>query len=288
MGAFAEIKRPSLSSSLFRRTAGVLAATMALSVAPPLLAHDFWIEPTSFSPKPGQIVGVRLRVGVNLVGDPVPRVPALVNQFVVAEASDRKPVFGRDGADPAGFLRVAMPGLHVIGYHSNPSRLELPAEKFNTYLNEEGLDTIVALRARRKETGASARELYSRCAKSLVLSGRPSEAQDDRPLGFPLELVAERNPYALRAGEDLPVRLMYETRPLAGALVVAMNRMYPSERRAARSDHDGRVRFRLRPGGMWLVKAVHMVPAPAGTDAEWESFWASLTFESRAANAEGR
>ena len=30
------------------------------------------------------------------------------------------------------------------------------------------------------------------------------------------------------------------------------------------TDSDGRVRFRLRPGGMWLVKAVHMVPAPAG------------------------
>jgi len=33
---------------------------------------------------------------------------------------------------------------------------------------------------------------------------------------------------------------------------------------------------------MWLVKAVHMVPAPAGSDADWRSFWASLTFESRA------
>jgi hypothetical protein len=27
------------------------------------------------------------------------------------------------------------------------------------------------------------------------------------------------------------------------------------------------------------VKAVHMVPAAAGTNADWESFWASLTFE---------
>jgi hypothetical protein len=47
------------------------------------------------------------------------------------------------------------------------------------------------------------------------------------------------------------------------------------------------VRFRLRPGGMWLVKAVHMVPAPAGANADWASFWASLTFEMRATNADG-
>jgi len=275
-----------LSASMFRRLGGLVVAAIALSRAP-LFAHDLWIEPTTFSPEPGQIVGVRLRVGQDLLGDPLPRDPALVNQFVVEDAAGRKPVYGRDGADPAGFLRVAMPGLLVIGYHSNPSAMELAADKFNQYLKEEGLDAVAALRARRNEIGASAHELFSRCAKSLVLSGSPSEAQGDRLLGFTLELVAERNPYALRAGEDLPVRLTYENRPLAGALVVAMNRLNPSEKLSARTDNDGRVRFQLRPGGMWLVKAVHMVPAPAGANAQWASFWASLTFELRTRNAQG-
>jgi uncharacterized GH25 family protein len=274
-----------LRAVMFRRL-GVLVAAIALSRAP-LFAHDLWIEPTTFSPEPGQIVSVRLRVGQNLLGDPLPRDPALVNQFVVEDAAGRQPVYGRDGADPAGLLRVAMPGLLVIGYHSHPSAVELVADKFNQYLKEEGLDAVAALRAQRNETGASAHELFSRCAKSLLLSGAPSEAQGDRLLGFPLELVAERNPYALRTEADLPVRLMFENRPLTGALVVAMNRRAPGEKLAARTDLAGRVRFRLRPGGMWLVKAVHMVPAPAGTNAEWASFWASLTFEAPRANGAG-
>jgi uncharacterized GH25 family protein len=263
-----------------------MLAVIALSGAP-VFAHDMWIAPTTFSPEVGQTVGVRLRVGQDLLGDPLPRDPALVNQFVVEDAAGRKPIYGRDGADPAGLLRVAMPGLLVIGYRSNPSAVELPADKFNQYLKEEGLEAIAALRARRNETAATAHELFSRCAKSLVLSESPSEAQGDRPLGFALELVAERNPYALRAGEDLPVRLRYENRPLAGALVVAMNRLNPSEKLAARTDNAGRVRFRLRPGGMWLIKAVHMVPAPAGVGAQWVSFWASLTFEMRTWTVQG-
>jgi uncharacterized GH25 family protein len=275
-----------LSLSARRRLELLLVVVLALSGAP-LFAHDMWIVPTTFSPASGEIVGVRLRVGQDLLGDPLPRDPALVNQFVVEDAEGRKPVIGRDGADPAGLLRVAMPGLLVIGYHSNPSAIELAADKFNQYLKEEGLDAVAALRARRNETGANAHELFSRCAKSLALSGSPGEAQGDRRLGFPLELVAERNPYTIRAGQDLPVRLTYENRPLVGALVVAMNRQYPSERLAFRTDQDGRVRFQLRPGGMWLVKAVHMVPAPAGTNAEWVSFWASLTFELGRTNAEG-
>jgi hypothetical protein len=243
-----------------------------------------WIEPTTFSPEPGQVVGVRLRVGQDLLGDPLPRNPVLINQFVFEDAAGRKPVVGRDGADPAGFVRVAMPGLLVVGYRSNPSAVGLPAEKFTQYLKEEGLDSVAALRASRNQTGVGARELFSRCAKSLVLSGASNEAQGDRLLGFTLELVAERNPYAIRAGEDLPVRLAYENRPLAGALVVAMNRLNPSAKLAARTDKDGRVRFRLRSGGMWMVKAVHMIPAPEGTNAEWASYWASLTFELRSTN----
>jgi uncharacterized GH25 family protein len=272
-------------SSMLRRLGPLVVAAIALGPAK-LFAHDMWMEPTTFSPALGDIVGVRLRVGQDLLGDPLPRDPALVNQFVVEDAAGRKPVIGRDGADPAGLLRVAAPGLLVIGYRSNPTAIELTAETFNRYVKEEGLDAVAALRVRRNETGAKARELFSRCAKSLVLSGSPGDAQRDRALGFTLELVAERNPYAVRAGQDLPVRLTYENRPLAGALVVAMNRLNPSEKLTARTDNDGRVRFRLRPGGMWMVKAVHMVPAPAGANAEWASFWASLTFEMRA-NAEG-
>jgi uncharacterized GH25 family protein len=171
--------------------------------------------------------------------------------------------------------------LLVVGYSSNPSAVELPADKFNKYLQDEGLDGIAALRARRNETNATAHELFSRCAKSLVLSGSPSEGQVDRRLGFTLELVAERNPYSIHPGEDFPVRLTYENRPLAGALVVAMNRLNPSEKLAIRTDKDGHARFRLRSGGIWLVKAVHMLPATAGANAEWRSYWASLTFELR-------
>ena len=267
------------------RLGPLVAAAIALS-AGSLSAHDMWIEPTTFSPALGDIVGVKLRVGQDLLGDPIPRDPALISQFIFEDAEGRKPVVGRSGADPAGFVRVAAAGLLVVGYRSNPSRVELSAEKFNQYVKEEGLDVVAALRTRRGQVGA-AREMFSRCAKSLVLSGAPAKGQGDRSLGFTLELVAERNPSTMDAGQELPVRLTYENRALAGALVVAINRSHPSEKLTARSDKDGRVRFRLPRAGMWLVKAVHMIEAPAGADADWVSYWASLTFELNKAAASG-
>jgi len=250
-----------------------------LSIAAVLPAHDMWIEPTAFRPAVGQIVGARLRVGQNLLGDPLPRDPALIREFVFDDGSGRRALVGREGSDPAGYLRMAGAGMSIVGYFSNPSRVELTAEKFNQYLQEEGLDAIAAVRVARKQTASGAREMFTRCAKSLIVSGAAGDGQADRALGFTLELVAERNPYTLRDGEELPVRLMYEGRPLAGALVVAMNRMNPAERVSVRTGSDGRARLKLRSTGMWMIKAVHMLAAPAGSNADWQSFWASLTFE---------
>lgn len=248
-------------------------------------AHDFWIEPTSFLSVPGQTIGVRLRVGENFVGDPVPRNAMLIEHFIIEDANGRHPIDGRAGDDPAGILRVGTPGTLIIAYRSKPSAITLAAEKFNQYLQEEGLDAVLAQRARHHQTGAEAREFYSRSAKSLLLSGSASEVQGDRQLGFTLELVAEKNPYTLRVDQALPVRLIYQNRPLAGALVVAMNQLNPAEKVMARTDEAGRVRLHLRRDGVWLIKAVHMVEAPAGAHADWVSYWASLTFALRTASA---
>lgn len=243
-----------------------------------LFGHDMWIEPVAFRPAEGQIVSVKLRVGQELLGDPIPRSAKLIREFVIADAAGRREVIGREGGDPAGFVRVAHPGVSVIGYNSHASTAELAAEKFNSYLKEEGLESILAERARRKQSGDSARELFFRCAKSLVSAGAVDGGRGDQMLGFPLELVAGRNPYTLRDGETLPVRLLYEKRPLAGALIVAISRSRPAERVTARTDRDGRVLLRLPGDGMWMIKAVHMVAAPVGAGAEWASYWASLTF----------
>jgi hypothetical protein len=48
-----------------------------------------------------------------------------------------------------------------------------------------------------------------------------------------------------------------------------------------RTDRDGRARVALAVAGPWLLKSVHMLRA-VGADAEraeWESLWASSTFE---------
>jgi hypothetical protein len=265
-----------IATTSARRLALVLVALGALTASPS--AHEFWLEPTSFVPATGKIIGIRARVGDGVLGDPVPRDPSLLAELIVDSGSGRSPVVGQDGADPAGLLRIASNNLYVIGYLGKPTPVELPAGKFDTYLHDEGLTDVIAARQKKGATAAGARELFTRCAKTLVLAGPVLPSQHDRVLGFPLELIAETNPYAPGSSGEVRVRLLYHGKPLKGALITAIRRRN-GERLSVRSDAAGRARFALPADGAWLIKSVHMLAAPAGSPADWVSYWASLTFE---------
>jgi uncharacterized GH25 family protein len=265
-----------MNTSVSKRIA---AASILVLSSIQLAAHDLWIEPSAFVTGVDKPVAIRLRVGVDLIGDPVARDAALIERFIALDQAGITPVQGADGVDPAGVLRIKAAGLTVIGYSSRPYSIALPAEKFNQYLSEEGLEAIAAVRAKRGETSGEAREEFARCAKALILSGRATAEQRDRALGFPLELIAEQNPYLMSPGQSLTVQLLYRGKPIENVLVIALNKRNPSTKLAARSGKDGRATFRLPDAGVWLVKAVHMRAADPGSAAQWSSLWASLTFQ---------
>jgi uncharacterized GH25 family protein len=244
-----------------------------------VLAHDMWIEPTNFAPELGRVLGLKLRVGDDFRGEPIPRNDELIERFVVVDANGQRGVVGRAGADPAGLLRVTATGPMVVGYQSRPNPVSLTGAKFTSYLKEQGLDRILALREQKSQALNGVREQFIRCAKSLVRTGPAGSQPADRALGLTLELVAEADPTSLAPGQDLPVRLTYLGRALAGVRVVAVNPRNPWDRLPATSDLDGRVRFRLTEGGTWMVRAVHMIPSPARAQADWVSYWASITFD---------
>ena len=250
-----------------------------LLAASPASSHDFWIEPSSFRPAVGSQLAVSLRVGEHFRGEPVPRAAPKIVKFVLASPAGETSIGGLPGTDPAGFVRIATPGFSLIGYRSSRTSITLEPEKFEKYLEEEGLDSVLKARASRGERNKPGSEVYSRCAKSLVAGNGAGEAGFDGTLGFTLELVAESNPLKLRAGDAMKLRLLHEGRGLAGALVKLTARDDPDTTASARTGADGRVSFRLPRKGVWLARVVHMVAAPAETGADWESLWASLTFE---------
>jgi uncharacterized GH25 family protein len=262
--------------SSFTATAAIVFALTAAASA-----HDFWIEPSTYSARAGEPIRIHLRVGESFKGDPVARNDARIEEFIALGPSGRRDVIGRDGMDPAGLVRIDEPGVWLIGYRSKPSPLELAAPAFEQYLREEGLERIIDERKTRNESAARGRERFSRSVKSLLHVGSSSASGYDRVLGLTLELVPQADPQSVPGGR-LPVRLLHDGKPLQGALVVAIRRT-PGVRGEgevtlrSRTDAEGRIEVPVT-SGEWLLKAVHMERAAAATGADWESVWTALTF----------
>jgi uncharacterized GH25 family protein len=246
-------------------------------------AHDLWIEPSTFHPVAGEEVSAALRVGANVQGEALPMIPQLQDRFLLRSRAGEVSVDGEPGQDPAGFVRVAEPGLQWIGYQSRAFPTQIDCRTFEGYLVEEGLERIVRERERTGTSARPGRERFYRCAKALLEVGGAKGNRDanvvDGPLGFTLELVPRRSPHAMRPGENLPLTLLFRGLPIEGVLVVAMSKDDPEKAVRARTDAAGQVTLPIGHSGFWLVKAVHMEAAAPGTGVDWESWWASLTFD---------
>ena len=253
----------------------VLALCVAIS---PAAAHEFWLEPDSYTPETGKPVAFSHYVGQSFKGESYPFLQDWIERYVVADARGERPVKGVAGDDPAARLTFQRAGLKILAYHGAPDSLSFDTwEKFEAYLKKEGLEHIGPLHRAEGKPETAIRELYSRCAKTLVQVGA-SRGGEDRAVGLPLELVTERNPYSLAAGEALPVRLLYKGKPIAGVTIKVFSKADPENPRRLRTDAHGRARIALPHPGAYLLNAVHMTAPAVTDDAHWTSLWASLTF----------
>ena len=257
------------------RVVPVLALIVLLR-APAASAHEFWIEPGQFRPDAGAKVPLRLYVGQYFKGSSLPFLTDSFERFYYADARGSENFRGVLGDDPAATLTIRAPGRIWIVFRSTPYELtyDKPGE-FDAFLLKEGIDHLVPPAQRGK---LPVKEVYSRCAKSLLIAGAASGPAPDRAFGLPLELIAESDPSAGRSAE-FRVILLHRGAALPGALLTAFHKEAPESRLEARTDASGRARLALDRPGVWLLNAVHLIPASRKSGAQWETLWASLTFE---------
>lgn len=257
-----------------------LTLYLCLSTAA-LYAHEFWLEPETFRLQPGERTVLMMRVGENFKGEVWKFGQSRVLSFLQCHRSATKPLAPiiTDGAAAPVPLLLEQQGTYLIGLHTSPKFIELDAEKFTHYLKEEGLTDILELRHARGEAKKAARELYRRCAKTLIQVGNTADETGSTVLGFPLEIIPEQNPYALNAGETLRAKILFQAAPLAQAQVKIWHKHNGKVKtQLLYTDEQGLVEFSIVPQGSWMISLVKMIEAADKAQADYESFWASLTF----------
>ena len=245
----------------------------------PIHAHDFWLEPQVFYSKVNQLVDINIRIGTDFVGEEQPNIPAHYEDFSYTSIKGRLAIDAEMGRYPAGYFKTERQGTYVVGYRSSYKEVKLNGEKFTAYLKQEGLDHIINYRKQHQQSNKQVLERYSRCAKTLVKIGDKNELDFSQTLfNCTLELIPKQNPYLLRLGDSLNIKVLMDKKPLENTLVIAFTKNNPQIKQTIRTDKQGNAKIKLLSTGTWIIKTVAMIPYTKAS-YDWESFWASLTFK---------
>ncbi len=269
-----------------RKLAPIFGAGAVLVVTAIASAHDMFlradrsiIPPQSdvlirllngtFSQSENSIVRSRVR-DASMVG-PRARVPIDMSTWT-------------ESGDTTTFhVRVGGPGTYAVGVSTTASVIALPADTFNMYLRDDGIPDILAQRRTRNELNKPAKERYHKHVKALLQVGDSLAKGFDAVFGYPAEIIPLANPYGLRAGATLRIRVLVDGKPVPNQYILFGGRDAKGgriEQRNTRSTADGTARIPLTSAGDWYVKFINMTRVASDT-VDYESKWATLTFSVR-------
>ena len=262
-------------------SARYLLAFIALAAG--LAAHDLYLRPQTFRPSAGAVFRVEYHNGDNFPSSEAPAKIERLRDMKLLFPGGETPFAGlriEGTATVANVTAPAQPGNFILISRTIPNFIQLEPAKFEDYLKHEDLTDVIAWRSKRGESGKPGREIYSKYVKSLGMAVRPS-ANYGLNAGLTIEFIPLANPYELAPGATLPVRLLFRGKPAAGQAVEASNALGGSVTRArvGRTNANGEINIPLSGPGLWKLHTILMERRADSKAADWESFWASLTFE---------
>jgi len=245
--------------------------------------HDFYLIPARFH---GEAPG-RRRIGLHLGdGFPESEQPVGLGRVRNARAIGAAGVFPMeglrvDGDRVEGEVDLPAEGTYVVAAETAPNAIELSAGKFETYLEHEGLRSVIRWRKENGESRKAGVERYTKFVKSLVAVGTP-DGSYSRATGAPIEIVPEADPFSLKPGAELPIQVRLRGKAAPNLQIKASwaRGETTGTEVAGRTDDEGRLTVPIGEAGWWRIRTVYMERSQAG-DTDWESLWASLTFEVR-------
>ena len=94
-----------------------------------------------------------------------------------------------------------------------------------------------------------------------------------------MEIVPQAPPRPLRRGATFRVVVLFEGEPLPDVTVVGGRAGTSAHRVRAVTDSNGEASVVLEEAGRWYLRALHVIRLQDDPQADWESFWTTITFE---------
>jgi hypothetical protein len=262
----------------------LLALAVALGLTGSVGAHDLFMKLDSYFLSPNKSANVRLLNGTFLKSDGVIARDRLRDISVSApnlSGPISQSVTWRDeGETTLMTIKTGGPGTYLVGVSTKPREIDLKAADFNDYLQHDGIPDILSERQKKNELDKNVRERYSKHVRAVFQVGDKLSDDYKRELNYPAEVIPQENPYRLRVGDTINLLCTVDGRPVPNQFVMAgwESRDGNLNFLSNRTNAAGLVSFKLAGAGKWYVKFIHMT-ALSPSDLNYESKWASLTFE---------
>ena len=275
---------------MYQIKVAVMLASASLLAAQPLSAHEMFLRSDKSLQAPNSEQVIRLVNGTfdksenSISRDRMAKVSILANGGATAPPAS---AWYDDATTSYLKYRTGEVGTYVIGVSTRPKIITLSAADFIAYLKHDGvLDTLATFEKNNKL--AQVRERYSKHVGAVVQVGDRRTGDFAKPLGFPLEILLDQNPYDLKFGKEISFRVLFDGKPVANQLVRASYDGFHGHdasgghinAHSMRTDKDGRARFLLSKKALWYITLIYMQKV-SEPEADYESNWATLTFLTR-------
>lgn len=107
-------------------------------------------------------------------------------------------------------------------------------------------------------------------AKTLFAYSKAAE----KPVGLKLEIIPIANPYVLKGEGLLPIKVLFEGKPIEGAIIEIGD-----HKEVAKTGKDGIARVQIAGQGKQVILAKHRIATKDSPDADYLAYTTVLTFE---------
>lgn len=272
-----------MSKKIFR----ILLTTLLFSTATTVSAHEMFLKARQSIIEPDTKQVVQLVNGTFDKSENAITRDRMADVSILANGEITKPVPSAWHDDEnSSYLTFAArsSGTYVVGVSTRPRILTMSPEEFIAYLKHDGvLDTLAEFESR--NTLTPVREKYSKHVRTFLQVGEQRSADFEKPLGYPVEIIPEHNPYELRFGDRLSFRVLRDGKPVRGQLVRAGYDGFHGHDASGghinsyelRTDENGRASVLLSNKALWYISLIHMEKV-GRPDYDYESNWATATF----------
>jgi uncharacterized GH25 family protein len=229
-------------------------------------AHMFWLNLNHYTAKAGEPVQVKIGFG---------------HHFPKGE---------KIKGERLGSVKAVGPDGHEVALRKiSPSRYEFVPPAAGVYLISAQLVSGfvtrtphgMKLRTKKGVPDASFCFHFDMAAKTLISVGAPQQGFDRRAR-HTLEIIPQKNLYNLKVGDTLPVKVMFQGRPLQGAKVRFTHDGWSDHHKAlatlGQTDAQGEIQVKLDKPGRWLLIASHKTPYPHPEECDENLYSSSLTY----------